>query len=158
MFSRSTSSFQEFSQSCDHMLPYTSYQALCRNILLGYIFSYIYTRSAPKPEANVKWKEKWINLFLLALIDQLAHNYSLKFHPSFLRGNVRETDSCLNASLFLTFPFKKLWGKLNYFSCLFVPALHILHMSCDIMLNISSIIIILMLDIVVMRHYIHKQP
>ena len=52
---------------------------------------------------------------------------------------------------------KKLWRKLNYFCCAFVPALHILHISCDIILNIFSIIII-MLDITVMCRYIHKQP
>ena len=55
-------------------------------------------------------------------------------------------------------PFKKLWGRFSYFCCAFVPALHSLHISCDIILNIFSVIIMIMLDIFVMRHYIHKQP
>ena len=64
----------------------------------------------------------------------------------------------LNESVFVTLPFKKLWGKLIYFCCAFVPALHILHILCHVKLNIFSISIIKMLDIAVVLHYIHKQP
>ena len=81
----------------------------------------------------------------------------------FLKGNVRQTDSMkkgksLNESVFVTLPFKKLWGKLNCFCCAFVPGMHILHILCDVKLNILSISIIKMLDIAVVLHYIHKQP
>ena len=83
---------------------------------------------------------------------------SVRFMPSTMQEHSRGImPKCLNESVFLTFPFKKLWGKLNYFCCAFVPELHILHITCDMILNIFSIIIITMLDIVVMRHYIHKQ-
>ena len=64
----------------------------------------------------------------------------------------------MNEFIFLTFPFKKLWGKSNYFCCAFVLALHILYISCDIVLNIFSVIIIIMLDILAMRRYVHIQP
>ena len=64
----------------------------------------------------------------------------------------------LNESVFVTLPFKKLLGKLNCFCCAFVPAMHILHILCDVKLNILSISIIKTLDIAVVLHYIHKQP
>ena len=47
-------------------------------------------------------------------------------------------------------------GKVKLILLAFIPELHILHISCDIILNIFSVII--MLDIVIMQHYIHKQP
>ena len=154
VFSRSASSFQKFSQSCDthasiHFMP-SSIQENSSGIhfLLHLHAISSKTWSISKMKGNINQSS--------------SVSVTAKTVLSFILVFLRETDlfrrKCLNECFFLTFPFKKLWGKLNYFCCAFITALHILHISCDIILNISSITIIIMLDIVAMRHYIHKQP
>ena len=115
MFSRSASSYQKFSQSCDthasvHFMP-SSMQEHSPGI---HFLVHLHTISS-KTWSKCKMKRNINQSSSISVTAKIV----LSFILSFLKGNVRETDSfrrkCLNEFVFLTLPFKKLWGKLNYF-------------------------------------------
>ena len=111
VFFRSASSFEELSQSCDthasvHFMP-SSMQEHSPGIYfllhLHAISSKTWSKCKMKGDMN---QSSSISVTATTVL-------------SFLKGNVRETDSfkrkCLNESVFLTFPFKNYGGKVTLF-------------------------------------------
>ena len=149
MFPRSASSFQKFSQSRDtyaslHFMP----SSMRQHSPKIYFLLYLHTIST-KTWNKCKMRGNMNQSSSISVTAKTVLSFVLVFLKE-TKGKRTHADEKL--------PFKKLWGRFSYFCCAFVPAFHSLRISCDIILNIFSVIIMIMLDIFVMRHYIHKQP